>query len=159
MNIYDFKVLNQNGEEISLSKYEGKVLLVVNTATKCGFTPQYDALEQMYEQLKDKGFEVLDFPCNQFLHQAPGSDEEINTFCTLKFNTKFPRFKKIDVKGKNAHPLFRWLTSQNEKGKSQSVKWNFTKFLVNRKGEVVARFSPTDKPENFFDRVKGELEK
>ena len=159
MNIYDFKVLNQNGEEISLSKYEGKVLLVVNTATKCGFTPQYDALEQMYEQLKDKGFEVLDFPCNQFLHQAPGSDEEINTFCTLKFNTKFPRFKKIDVKGKNAHPLFRWLTSQNKKGKPQSVKWNFTKFLVNRKGEVVARFSPTDKPEHFFDRVKEELEK
>ena len=159
MTIYDFKVLDQNGEEVSLKKYEGKVLLVVNTATKCGFTKQYDALENMYEELKDKGFEILDFPCNQFFRQAPGTDEEINAFCTIKFNTKFARFKKIEVRGVNADPLYKWLITQNEKGKPQAIKWNFTKFLINRKGEVVARFAPTDKPENFIDRVKEELAK
>ena len=159
MNVYDFKVLNQKGEEVSLKEYEGKVLLIVNTATKCGFTPQYDALEKMYEELKDQGFEILDFPCNQFLHQAPGSDEEINTFCTMKFNTKFTRFKKIEVKGDKADPLYKWLITQNEEGKAKSIKWNFTKFLINRKGEVVARFAPTDKPENFIDQVKAELAK
>ncbi len=157
MTIYDFKVLNQKGEEVSLSQYEGKVLLVVNTATKCGFTPQYDALEKMYEELKDDGFEILDFPCDQFFHQAPGSDEEINQFCTMKFNTKFTRFKKVPVKGKDAIPLYQWLITQNEKGKAQSIKWNFTKFLINRKGEVVARFGPTEKPESFLDRVKEEI--
>ena len=159
MTVYDFKVLAQNGEEVSLKKYEGKVLLIVNTATKCGFTPQYDALEKMYEELKDQGFEILDFPCNQFFRQAPGSDEEINTFCTLKFNTKFTRFKKIEVKGDKADPLYKWLICQNEKGKPKSVKWNFTKFLINRNGEVVERFAPTDKPEIFIDRVKKELNK
>ncbi len=159
MTVYDFKVLDQKGEEVSLSKYEGKVLLIVNTATKCGFTPQYDALEKMYEELKDEGFEILDFPCNQFFHQAPGSDEEINQICSLRFNTKFTRFKKVDVKGKDAIPLFQWLITQNEKGKAKAVKWNFTKFLINRKGEVVERFEPTDKPENFLNRVKEELKK
>lgn len=159
MTIYDFNVSAQNGEEVSLKKYEGKVLLVVNTATKCGFTKQYDALENIYEELKEQGFEILDFPCNQFLGQAPGTDEEINAFCTLKFNTKFTRFKKIEVKGKNADPLYKWLIVQNEKGKPQSIKWNFTKFLINRKGEVVARFAPTDKPETFVDRIKEELNK
>lgn len=157
MTVYDFKVLAQNGEEVSLKKYEGKVLLVVNTATKCGFTPQYSALENMYEELKDRGFEVLDFPCNQFFHQAPGSDEEINSFCTIKYNTKFTRFKKIEVKGNNADPLYKWLITQNEKGKPKAIKWNFTKFLINKKGEVVARFEPTDKPESFIDRVKEEI--
>ena len=159
MNVYDFKVLNQQGEEVSLAKYEGKVLLIVNTATKCGFTPQYDALEKMYEELKDEGFEILDFPCDQFFHQAPGSDEEINEFCTLRFNTKFTRFKKVAVKGDKAIPLFQWLISQNEKGKAKPVKWNFTKFLINRKGEVVARFEPTAKPESFIDQVREELKK
>lgn len=159
MTIYDFKVLDQKGEEVLLKKYEGKVLLVVNTATKCGFTPQYKALEQMYEELKDKGFEILDFPCNQFFRQAPGSDEEINTFCALKYNTKFTRFKKIEVIGDKADPLYKWLVTQNEKGKKQSIKWNFTKFLINKQGEVVARFAPTDKPEKFIDRVRAELEK
>ena len=159
MTVYDFKVLNQRGEEVSLKEYEGKVLLIVNTATKCGFTPQYDALEKMYEELKDQGFEILDFPCNQFLHQAPGSDEEINTFCTMKFNTKFTRFKKIEVRGNNADPLYKWLITQNEEGKAKSIKWNFTKFLINRKGEVVARFGPTEKPEDFLERVKEELAK
>ena len=122
MKIYDFSVLAQSGEEVNLSKYEGKVLLIVNTATKCGFTGQYDALENMYEELKDKGFEILDFPCNQFFHQAPGSDEEINTFCTLKFNTKFTRFKKLDVRGRTISPLYKWLITQNEKNKSQAIK-------------------------------------
>lgn len=159
MNIYNFKVLSQQGEEVSLKKFEGKVLLVVNTATKCGFTKQYDALEAMYEELKDQGFEILDFPCNQFFRQAPGTDEEINEFCSLHFNTKFTRFKKNDVKGKNADPLYKWLITQNEKGKPQSIKWNFTKFLINRQGEVVARFAPTDKPEDFLARVKEELKK
>ena len=157
MIIYDFSVLAQNGEEVSLSKYQGKVLLVVNTATKCGFTKQYDALEQMYEEFKDQGFEILDFPCNQFFHQAPGTDEEINAFCTLKFNTKFTRFKKIEVRGDKAAPLYKWLITQNEKGKPQAIKWNFTKFLINRKGKVVARFEPTEKPESFENMVKEEL--
>ena len=159
MNVYDFKVLNQLGEEVSLEKYKGKVLLIVNTATKCGFTPQYDALEKMYEELKDQGFEILDFPCNQFFRQAPGSDEEINAFCTMKFNTKFPRFKKIEVRGDKADPLYKWLIKQNEEGKAKAIKWNFTKFLINRKGEVVARFGPADKPESFLERVKEELSK
>jgi len=159
MNIYDFKVLNQKGEEVSLDIYKGKVLLIVNTATKCGFTPQYEALEAMYEELHDKGFEILDFPCNQFLHQAPGSDEEINQFCSLKYNTKFPRFKKIDVKGANADPLYKWLICQNEKGKAKNIKWNFTKFLIDKNGNVVERFGSMDKPQNFIDKVKAELEK
>ncbi len=157
--VYDFSVQKQNGEMESLKKYEGKVLLIVNTATKCGFTPQYDALEKMYEELSSQGFEVLDFPCNQFFHQAPGTDEEINSFCALKFNTKFTRYKKIDVRGENAEPLYKWLITQNEKGKAQAIKWNFTKFLINRSGEVVARFAPTDKPEDFIDKVKEELNK
>jgi len=159
MNVYDFKVLNQKGEEVSLDIYKGKVLLIVNTATKCGFTPQYEALEAMYEELHDKGFEILDFPCNQFLHQAPGSDEEINQFCTLKYNTKFPRFKKIDVKGANADPLYKWLICQNEKNKPKNIKWNFTKFLIDKNGNVVERFGSMDKPESFIDKVKEELNK
>jgi len=159
MTIYDFSVLDQQGNDVSLSKYKGKVLLVVNTATKCGFTPQYDALEKMYEELKDQGFEILDFPCNQFFRQAPGTDEEINAFCTLKFNTKFTRFKKIEVLGDKKSPLYGWLITQNEKGKPKAIKWNFTKFLINKKGEVVERFEPKDKPETFVDRVKEELAK
>ena len=159
MTVYDFKVLNQMGEEVSLKEYEGKVLLIVNTATKCGFTPQYDALEKMYEELKDEGFVILDFPCNQFFRQAPGTDEEINAFCKMKFNTLFPRFKKIEVRGDKAEPLYKWLITQNEKGKPQAIKWNFTKFLINRQGEVVARFGPAEKPESFVERVKEELKK
>lgn len=159
MNVYDFKVLNQKNEEVSLDIYKGKVLLIVNTATKCGFTPQYEALEAMYEELKDKGFEILDFPCNQFLHQAPGSDEEINQFCSLRFNTKFPRFKKIDVKGDNADPLYKWLICQNEKNKPKNIKWNFTKFLIDRNGNVVERFGSMAKPEKFIDKVREELDK
>ena len=159
MNVYDFKVLNQKNEEVSLDIYKGKVLLIVNTATKCGFTPQYEALEAMYEELKDKGFEILDFPCNQFMHQAPGSDEEINQFCSLRYNTKFPRFKKIDVKGDNADPLYKWLICQNEKNKPKNIKWNFTKFLIDKNGNVVERFGSMAKPQKFIDKIREELEK
>ena len=157
MSVYDFKVKSQKGEEVSLSEYKGKVLLIVNTATGCGFTPQYKGLEELYEKYRDQGFEILDFPCNQFFRQAPGSDEEINQFCSLRFNTQFPRFKKIDVRGDNAEPLFTYLCSQNEKKKYKAIKWNFTKFLVNRDGEVIARFEPTDKPEDFESKIQEAL--
>lgn len=167
MNVYDFTVKDRKGNDVSLMDYKGKVLLVVNTATGCGFTPQYKELQEIYEAFKDKGFEILDFPCNQFGEQAKGSDEEIHTFCTGRFGITFPQFAKIDVNGDNAIPLFKWLTENtkfNGFGKSPmslilsgvvkkqdkdyknngNVKWNFTKFLIDRNGEIVARFEPTD---------------
>ena len=159
MNIYDFKANDYKGNEVNLADYKGKVVLVVNTATKCGFTPQYDALEALYEKYKDDGFVILDFPCNQFLAQAPGSSEDIHAACTLRFNIKFPQFEKIKVNGKDAHPLFVYLTSQNSNGKVKKVKWNFTKFLIGRNGEFLARFEPTDKPEDFEDSIKEALGK
>lgn len=159
MSVHEFVVKSQKGEDVSLSQYKGKVLLIVNTATKCGFTPQYEELEALYEKYHEQGFEVLDFPCNQFFHQAPHSDEEINQICSLKFNTKFPRFKKVDVKGDKAEPLFTYLCSQNEKGKYKKVKWNFTKFLVSRDGEVLGRFEPTEKPFKFEEQIKEALAK
>ena len=159
MSVYDFSVKDQKGNMVSLKEYEGKVLLIVNTATGCGFTPQYEGLEKLYEKYKDQGFVILDFPCNQFFHQAPGSDEEINQFCSLRYNTQFPRFKKIDVKGDNADPLFIYLCSQNEKGKVKKVKWNFTKFLIDRNGNFVERFEPTAKPEKFEEDIVRELNK
>ena len=159
MSVLDFKVKSQKGEEVSLDQYKGKVLLIVNTATGCGFTPQYKGLEELYEKYREQGFEVLDFPCNQFFRQAPGSDEEINEFCSLRYNTQFPRFKKIDVNGKNADPLFKFLCSQNEKGKLIKVKWNFTKFLVDKEGNVIGRFEPTCKPEAIEEHIKAALAK
>ena len=147
MSVYDFTVEDQKGNNVSLKEYEGKVLLIVNTATGCGFTPQYKGLEELYEKYKEKGFEVLDFPCNQFFRQAPGTDEEIHTFCTLKYNTQFPRFHKISVNGDEAIPLYVWLRSQNAKKKNKNIKWNFTKFLIGRDGEVIDRFEPMTKPE------------
>lgn len=164
--IYDFMVKDRTGKEISLSDYAGRVLLIVNTATGCGFTPHYDPLEAMYKEFRDKGFEILDFPCNQFANQAPGSEEEIHSFCTMKFGTEFPQFAKIDVNGENASPLFAYLAAEkpfesfgkgiknsalnkfadmnNKKyGDKAYIKWNFTKFLVDRQGNVVARFEPT----------------
>ena len=159
MSVYEFSVKNQRGEDFSLSEYKGKVLLIVNTATKCGFTPQYDELEELYEKYNEQGFEILDFPCNQFFKQAPGTAEEINSFCSLRFGTKFPRFAKIDVNGDNADPLFKYLCSQNEEGKLKKVKWNFTKFLIGKDGEFVARFEPTAKPKSFEDAIKAELAK
>jgi glutathione peroxidase len=164
--VYDFKVKDRQGKEISLSEYQGKVLLIVNTATGCGFTPHYEPLEAMYKELKDKDFEILDFPSNQFANQAPGSDDEIHEFCTLKFGTEFPQFAKIDVNGETADPLFAYLAAEkpftgfgkglknaalnkfaeanNKKfGEKAYIKWNFTKFLVDREGKVIARFEPT----------------
>ncbi len=159
MSIYDFKVKDQRGEDFDLSVYKGKVLLVVNTATKCGFTPQYEELEDLYEKYNEQGFEILDFPCNQFFHQAPGDDQEINSFCSLNYGTKFPRFKKIEVNGDKADPLYKWLCSQNETGKIKKIKWNFEKFLINKQGEVVERFGPTVKPNSFADKIAAELAK
>ena len=164
--VYDFTVKDRKGQEVSLSEYRGKVLLIVNTATGCGFTPHYEPLEAMYKEMMDQGFESLDFPSNQFANQAPGSDDEIHEFCTLKFGTEFPQFAKIDVNGENADPLFAFLAAEkpfagfgkglkmaalskfadmNNKqfGDKAYIKWNFTKFLVDREGKVLARFEPT----------------
>ena len=153
MSFYDLKMMNNKNEEVAMSNYEGKVVLVVNTATGCGFTPQYEALEKMYEDFKDKGFEILDFPCNGFLFQAPGSDEKIDSFCTLKYNTTFPRFTKSKVNGKDANPVFKFLTDK-ENGFGGKIKWNFTKFLIDRTGKIVNRFEPTEKPESFYKIVE-----
>ena len=165
-SIYDFNVKDRKGNEVSLKDYEGKVLLIVNTATGCGFTPHYEPLEAMYKELRDKGFEILDFPCNQFANQAPGSEDEIHEFCKMKFGTEFPQFAKIDVNGDGADPLFAYLASEkpfegfgkglknvalekftnanNKKfGDKAYIKWNFTKFLIDREGNVIARFEPT----------------
>ena len=164
--IYDYTVEAQDGTPVSLSDYKGKVLLVVNTATGCGFTPQYEDLEAIYKEYRDQGFEILDFPCNQFAGQAPESDEEIHTFCTMKFGTEFPQFKKIEVNGENASPVFAELAGQkpftgfgsglkakalnkfaaanNKKyGEYTYIGWNFTKFLIDREGNLVERFEPT----------------
>lgn len=157
MEIYDFTVKDSRGNDVPMSTYKGKVLLIVNTATGCGFTPQYKGLEEIYREFKDRGFEVLDFPCNQFGHQAPGSDSEINEFCTLNYDTTFPRFKKIDVNGKDEAPLYRWLKSKKGGFLSSRIKWNFTKFLVDRNGKVVARFSPTTPPSRIRSRIEALL--
>lgn len=153
MDIYDFKVINNKGEEISLSQYKGKVLLIVNTATGCGFTPQYKGLEELYKKFKDQGLEILDFPCNQFGHQAPGSDKEIDSFCTLNYETTFPRFRKIDVNGDNASPLYKWLKKEKGGIFGNAIKWNFTKFLVDRNGKVVERYSPTTPPSKIESKI------
>ena len=164
--VYDFAVKDRNGKEVSLSEYKGKVLLIVNTATGCGFTPQYEAIEDIYEKYHDKGLEIIDIPCNQFGHQTPGTDDEVHEFCQLHYNTKFPQMKKSDVNGENELPLYTYLKKQKgfegfgdhkfsqllgdmlakiDKNwdKNPDIKWNFTKFLINRAGEVVARFEPT----------------
>ena len=148
-SIYNFIVLDKDHNKISLEKYRGKVLLIVNTATHCGFTKQYDALEALYKKYKDQGFEILDFPCNQFANQAPESDEEIDAFCSLKFGTSFDRFKKIDVNGENESPLYTFLKDEQHGLGVKAIKWNFTKFLVDREGKVVARFGSNKKPENM----------
>jgi glutathione peroxidase len=146
-SIYDFEVKTIHGENASLKDYEGKVLLIVNTASRCGFTPQYEGLQKLYEKYKDKGFVVLGFPCNQFGGQEPGLDLEIKQFCMLTYKVDFPLFSKINVNGDDAHPLFKFLKSQM-KGflGSEFIKWNFTKFLVDKSGTVVKRFAPQDKP-------------
>ena len=176
MTIYDFTVKSQKGEDVSLDTYKGKVLLIVNTATGCGFTPQYEAMEELYKNYHEKGLEILDFPCNQFGHQAPGTDDEIHEFCTMKYNTTFDQFKKIDVNGENEDKLYTFLKSSDVeefiegkkhkmamkfvKGLSKTcksekdIKWNFTKFLVNQEGEVVARVSPIESPMVLDDKIK-----
>ena len=153
-SIYEITVKNRLGEDISLEEYKGKVLLIVNTATGCGFTLQYKGLEAIYEKYKDKGFEILDFPCNQFGNQAPGSDDAIHEFCTLNYNTSFPRFKKIDVNGENEDPLYTFLKSKKGGILGSRIKWNFTKFLISKDGQVVARFAPTDTPEKIEPKIE-----
>ena len=172
MSIYDFTVKNKKGEDVALNDYKGKVLLIINSATQCGFTPQYKPLQDLYVELHDKGFEILDFPCDQFGHQAPGSDEEIHSFCTGRFGITFPLFSKIEVNGDNALPLFKFLKEKkpfvgyesgkpketmdmlekysNTAGHPDAIRWNFTKFLVDKDGNVVQRFEPIAE----FDDIK-----
>ena len=180
MNIYDFNIKRADGTEVSMADYKGKVLLIVNTATGCGFTPQYDALQDLYDEVREKGFEIIDVPCNQFGEQAPGSDEEIHSFCTGRFGITFPQFAKIDVNGEHADPLFRWLAENStfegfgmspmgmamsgvlkkidkDYKSSSSVKWNFTKFLISREGEVIARFEPTVSMKRVAEAVVNSL--
>ena len=176
MSIYDIVVKNNKNDDIKLEKFKGKVLLIVNTATGCGFTPQYEGIERLYEAYHEKGLEILDFPCNQFGSQAPGTDEEIHEFCTFKYHTQFEQFKKIDVNGENESELFKYLKDkQGFKGfvglkakilipivskmdknwkTSSDIKWNFTKFLVDKEGNVVGRFEPTVTPEKIEERIK-----
>ena len=176
MSIYDCKVKNRSGEDVSISDYKGKVLLIVNTATGCGFTPQYEGLEKLYKEYHGKGLEILDFPCNQFGKQAPGSDDEIHEFCQFKYNTTFDQFSKIDVNGENESPLYTILknaitedTISGMKNKmamkaveklsdtykeDKDIIWNFTKFLVDREGNIVARYSPIMKPEDMEEKIK-----
>ena len=176
MGFYDLSVMNADNEAVSMKDFEGKVVLVVNTATGCGFTPQYKDLEEIYEKYHDQGLEIVDVPCNQFAGQTPGTDEEIHSFCTLNYGTQFPQMKKADVNGENAIELFKYLKSQKGFegfGKSPmalamsamlkkidkdyknnpEIKWNFTKFLVDRQGNVVARFEPTEKMEKVAEAV------
>ena len=180
MGFYDLSVMAASGDEISMKDYEGKVVLIVNTATGCGFTPHYKDIEEMYEKFHDKGFEVIDVPCNQFAGQTPGTDDEIHEFCTLKYHTQFPQMKKADVNGEGAIPLFKFL--KQEKGfegfgkgpkalamgamlskidkdykNNSEIKWNFTKFVVDRSGNVVARFEPTEKMDKIAEFVEGLL--
>jgi glutathione peroxidase len=147
-SVYDFTAKTLDGRDVSLGDYRGKVILIVNTASKCGFTPQYEGLEALYKNLGDKGLAVLGFPCNQFGAQEPGDATEIANFCSLTYDVSFPMFAKIDVNGPTAHPLYQYLKSA-KKGLlgSEGIKWNFTKFLVDKKGEVVGRYAPTEKPE------------
>ncbi len=177
MSIYDFKVMKADGTEVSMADHKGKVLLIVNTATGCGFTPQYEPLQELYDKLQDKEFEIIDIPCNQFGKQAPGSDEEIHTFCTGRFGITFPQFAKADVRGETAIPLFRYLADNtkfegfglNPMGvmmsgiakkmdkdykKNGEVKWNFTKFLIGKDGQIVARFEPTEDMKNVAKKVR-----
>lgn len=153
MSIYDFKVKDQNGQEVSMNDYKGKVLLIVNTATGCGFTPQFDGLQDLYEKYQDEGFEILDFPCNQFGNQAPGSDEEIASFCSSRYGITFKQFSKIDVNGDNEEPLYTFLKSQKKGVMGSKIKWNFTKFLVDREGNVVERFAPTTEPKKIDEKI------
>lgn len=156
-SLYDFTVSDQADQPVSLKDYKGKVVLIVNTATGCGLTPQYQGLQELYDKYKDQGFEILDFPCNQFMGQAPGSAEEINSFCTLNYQTTFPRFAKIKVNGKEAEPLFEWLKKEKSGPLGARIEWNFAKFLINREGQVVERFSSKTDPLKMENTIKALL--
>ncbi|MET0375069.1 MAG: glutathione peroxidase [Rhizorhabdus sp.] len=153
--IYDFSATSITGAEVPLADYRGKVLLIVNTASRCGFTPQYEGLETLHEQLSDQGLVILGFPCNQFRAQEPGDETEIAAFCTTNYDVKFPMFAKVEVNGPNAHPLYAWLKS-HAKGilGTEGIKWNFTKFLIDRNGGIVCRYAPQTKPE----AIRGDIE-
>ncbi len=155
MSLYEITVNNRDDEPVTLRDYQGKVLLIVNTATGCGFTPQYAGLQKLYDQFHDQGFEVLDFPCNQFAGQAEGSIEEIQQFCTLNYGTTFPRFAKLDVNGEDESPLFTFLKKEKGGLLGSAIKWNFTKFLIDRQGNVVKRFAPMETPES----IQADIEK
>ncbi|GAQ16634.1 glutathione peroxidase [Oceanobacillus picturae] len=157
MSVYEFKAETINGKEISLSEYEGKVLLIVNTASKCGFTSQLEGLQKLYDTYNQQGLEILGFPCNQFNSQDPGSNEEIAEFCQLNYGVTFPMFSKVDVKGKNAHPLFNYLTEEAKGLLTKQIKWNFTKFLVGKDGQVIDRFAPQTKPEELEKAIQDAL--
>ena len=176
MNVYDFCVKAQDGSDVELSQFKGKVLLIVNTATGCGFTPQYTELQEMYEELNESGLEILDFPCNQFGEQTPGTDEEVHDFCTGRYGITFPQYSKIDVNGENAIPLYKWLTENTKFAgfsgpmslilkpivkkmdkdykNNGNIKWNFTKILIGKDGEIVERFEPTADVKKIADKVK-----
>jgi glutathione peroxidase len=153
MSVYDFTVKDNKGNNVSLSEFKGKVLLIVNTATRCGLTPQYEGLENLYRQYKDRGFDILDFPCNQFAFQAPGSAEKIDNFCRLRYDTKFPRFEKIKVNGRDTAPLYKYLKDQ----KPGRIQWNFAKFLIDKDGNVIERFAPSQKPETLETSIESLL--
>jgi len=154
-NLHDFKATGIDGTEVDLAAYDGEVVLVVNTASQCGLTPQYKGLQELQDEYAERGFTVLGFPCDQFGHQEPGDETEIQGFCERNFGVTFPMFSKIDVNGDNAHPLFKWLRSEKGGVLGDKVKWNFTKFLVGRDGQVIARYAPTTKPE----KIASDLEK
>ncbi len=158
MSIYEHGVRTIDGQDTTLEAYKGKVLLIVNVASKCGFTPQYAGLEALYEEYADRGFAVLGFPCNQFGHQEPGTEADIQSFCSLTYDVSFPMFAKVDVNGPDAHPLYQELKAA-QKGVlgSEGVKWNFTKFLVDRDGQVVGRFGSIDKPESLKKKIEALL--
>lgn len=154
MSIYDYKVKDVEGKLVSLADYKGKTLLIVNTATGCGFTPQYKGLQELYEKYQSQGLEILDFPCNQFANQAPGTEGEIKSFCQLKYGTTFPMYAKINVNGKDEEPLYRFLKSQKSGVMGSNIKWNFTKFLVDKEGNVIERFAPNVTPKKIEAKIK-----
>lgn len=153
MSIYEYKVKDAKGRNVSMANYRGKVLLIVNTAPNCGLAPQYEALQALYEKYRDQGFEILDFPCNQFGNQAPGTEDEIVSFCQLRYHTAFKQFAKIEVNGANESPLYTYLKKQQGGMLGSKIKWNFTKFLVDKEGNVIGRFAPTDTPEKIDAKV------
>ncbi len=155
--VYDFTARSLAGDEVPLGQFAGRVLLIVNTASRCGFTPQYKGLEALHRELSPRGFSVLGFPCDQFGHQEPGTADEIKEFCTTQFGVTFPMFDKIDVNGSNAHPLFTYLKAERRGLLGRSIKWNFTKFLVDRAGKVVARHAPSARPQALREAIEGLL--